>query len=62
MFVMGSITIKILIQSVNIGQIAKKTIQFHIPGDLFKILNNTPINTQHHTQSDNLYKTWKIRV
>ena len=28
---MGSITIKILVQSVNVGQIAKKTIQVHIP-------------------------------
>ena len=46
--VMGSVTIKILVQSVNVGQIAKKTIQFHIPKDLLKILNDTPTNTQHH--------------
>ena len=47
---MGSITIKILLQSVNVGQIAKKTIQVHIPKDLFKIFNDTPTNTQHHIQ------------
>ena len=47
---MGSITIKILLQSVNVGQIAKKTIQVHIPKDL-KIINDTPTNTQQHTQS-----------
>ena len=35
---MGSITIKILLQSANVGQIAKKTIQFHIPKDLLKFL------------------------
>ena len=44
---MGSVTIKILVQSVNVGQIAKKTIQFHIPKDLLKILNDTPTNTQY---------------
>ena len=48
---MGNITIKILLQSVNVGQIAKKTIQVHIPKDLLKIINDTPTNTQHHTQS-----------
>ena len=48
---MGSVTIKILVQSVNVGQIAKKTIQFHIPKDLLKILNDTPTNTPHqHNQ------------
>ena len=47
---MGSVTIKILVQSVNAGQIVKKTIQFYIPKDLFKILNDTPIHTQHQTQ------------
>ena len=35
----------------NVGQIAKKTIQFHIPKDLLKILNDTPTNTQHETKS-----------
>ena len=30
---MSSVTIKILVQSVNVGQVAKKTIQFHIPKD-----------------------------
>ena len=48
---MGSVTIKILLQSANIDQIAKKTIQFHVPKDLLKILNDAPTNTQHHTQS-----------
>ena len=48
---MGSVTIKILVQSVNVGQIAKKSIQFHIPKDLLKTLNDTPTNTQHQTQS-----------
>ena len=47
---MGSVTIKILLQSANVGQIAKKTIQFHIPKDLIKILNDTPTNTQYQTQ------------
>ena len=47
---MGSVTIKILVQSVNVGQIAKKTIQFHIPKNLLKILNDTPTNTQHQKQ------------
>ena len=40
-----------MLQSVNVGQITKKTIQFHIPKDLLKIINDTPTNTQHHTQS-----------
>ena len=57
---MGSITIKILLQSVNVGQIAKKTIQVHIPKDLLKILNDTPTNTQHHTQSEFCAKHGKL--
>ena len=57
---MGSITIKILVQSVNVGQITKKTIQLHIPKDLFKILNDTPTNTQHHTQSITCAKHGKL--
>ena len=57
---MGSITIKILLQSANVGQIAKKTIQFHIPKDLLKILNDTPTNTQHHTQSVSCAKHGKL--
>ena len=57
---MGSVTIKILVQSVNVGQIAKKTIQFHIPKDLFKILNDTPTNTQHQTQSTTCTKHGKL--
>ena len=48
---MGSVTIKILVKSINVAQIAKKTIQFHIPKDLLKILNDTPTNTQRQTQS-----------
>ena len=55
----GSVTIKILVQSVNVGQIAKKTIQSHIPKDL-KILNDTPTNTQHHTQSITCAKPGKL--
>ena len=58
---MGSITIKILLQSANVGQIAKKTIQFHIPKDLLKILNDTPTNTQHQTQSKTCAKHGKLR-
>ena len=57
---MGSVTIKILLQSVNVGQIAKKTIQFHIPKDLLKILNDTPTNTQHQTQSITCAKHGKL--
>ena len=57
---MGSVTIKILVQSVNVGQIAKKTIQFHIPKDLLKILNDTPTNTQHETQSITCAKHGKL--
>ena len=57
---MGSITIKILLQSVNVGQIAKKTIQVHIPKDLLKIINDTPTNTQHHTQSEFCAKHGKL--
>ena len=57
---MGSVTIKILVQSVNVGQIAKKTIQFHIPKDLLKILNDTPTNTQHQTQSVTCAKHGKL--
>ena len=57
---MGSVTIKILLQSVNVGQIAKKTIQFHIPKDLLKILNDTPTNTQHQTQSITCTKHGKL--
>ena len=57
---MGSVTIKILVQSVNVGQIAKKTIQFHIPKDLLKILNDTPTNTQHQTQSITCAKHGKL--
>ena len=56
---MGSVTIKILVQSVNVGQIAKKTIQFHIPKDL-KILNDTPTNTPHQTQSATCAKHRKL--
>ena len=44
----------------NVGQIAEKTIQFHIPKDLLKILNNTPTNTQHHTQSITCAKNGKL--
>ena len=43
---MGSVTIEILVQSTNVGQISMETIQFHIPKDLLKILNDTPINSQ----------------
>ena len=57
---MGSITIKILLQSVNVGQIAKKTIQVHIPKDLIKIPNDTPINSQHQTQSITCTKHGKL--
>ena len=57
---MGSATIKILVQSVNVGQIAKKTIQFHVPKDLLKILNDTPTNTQHQTQSITCEKPGKL--
>ena len=57
---MGSVTIKILVQSVNVGQIAKKTIQFNIPKDLLKILNDTPTNTQHQTQSITCAKHGKL--
>ena len=57
---MGSITIKIILQSVNVGQITKKTIQFHIPKDLLKILNDTPTNTQHHTHSEFCAKHGKL--
>ena len=57
---MGSITIKILVQSVDVGQIAKKTIQFHIPKNLLKILNDTPKNTQHQTQSVTCAKHEKL--
>ena len=53
---MGSITIKILLQSVNVGQIAKKTIQVHIPKDLLKIINDTP----QHTQSEVCAKHGKL--
>ena len=56
---MGSVTIKILVQSVNVGQIAKKTIQFHIPKDL-KILHDIPTNTQHGTKSVTCAKHGKI--
>ena len=57
---MGSITIKILVQSMNVGQIAKKTIQVHIPKDLLKIINDTPTNTQQHTQSEFCAKHEKL--
>ena len=57
---MGSVTIKIIVQSVNVGQIAKKTIQFHIPKDLLKILNDTPTNS-HQTQSVTCAKHGKLR-
>ena len=56
---MGSVTIKILVQSVNVGQIAKKTIQLNIPKDLLKILNDTPTNT-HQTQSITCAKHGKL--
>ena len=59
---MGSVTIKILVQSVNAGQIAKKTIQFHIPKDLLKILNDTPTNTKHETKPVACAKHGKYRV
>ena len=59
---MGSVTIKILLQSANVGQIAKKIIQFHIPRDLLKILNDTPTDTQYQTQSKTCAKLGKIRV
>ena len=57
---MGSVTIKILVQSVSVGQIAKKNIQFHIPKDLLKIFNDTPTNTQHQTQSITCEKHGKL--
>ena len=57
---MGSVTIKILVQSMNVGQIVKTTIQFHIPKDLLKILNDTPTNTQHQTQSVTCAKYGKL--
>ena len=57
---MGSVTTKILVQSANVGQIAKKPIQFHIPKNLLKILNDTPTNTQHHTQSITCEKDGKL--
>ena len=57
---MGSITIKILVQSMNVGQIAKKTIQVHIPKDLLKIFNDTPTNTQHPTHSEFCAKHGKL--
>ena len=57
---MGSVTIKILVQSINAGQLAKKTIQFHIPKDLFKILNDTPMGAQHLTQSITCAKCGKL--
>ena len=56
---MGSVTIKILVQAVNVGQIAKKTIQFYIPKDLLKILNDKPTNT-HQTQSLTCEKPGKL--
>ena len=56
----GSVTIKILVQSVNVGQIERKTIQFHIPKDLLRILNGTPPNTQHYTQSITCAKHGKL--
>ena len=59
---MGSITIKILLQAANVGQIAKKTIQFHIPKDLLKIINDTPTNTQHHTQSVSCAEYGKLGI
>ena len=58
---MGSVTIKILVQSVNVGQIAKKTIQFNIPKDLLKLFNDTPTNTQHQTQSITCTKHGKLK-
>ena len=57
---MGSVTIKILVQSVNVGQIAKKTIQFHIPKGLLKIFNDTSTHSQHQTQSINCAKHGKL--
>ena len=57
---MGSVTIKILVQSINVGQIAKKTIQLNIPKYLLKILNDTPTNTQHYTQSITCEKHRKL--
>ena len=44
----------------NVGEIAKKTIQFHIPKDLLKILNDTPTNTQCQTQSITCAKHGKL--
>ena len=57
---MSSVTKEILVQSVNVGQIAKKTIQFHIPKDVLKILNDIPNNTQHETKSVTCAKQGKI--
>ena len=56
---MGSVTIKILIQSMNVGQTVRKNIQINIPKDL-KIHNDTPTNTQHQTQSKTCTKHGKL--
>ena len=58
---MGIVTIKILVQSVNVGQIAKKTIQFHIPKDLLKISQwYTYKYTTSHTQAITCAKHGKL--
>ena len=57
---MGSITIKVLVQSFNAGQIAKKTIQLHIPKDLLKILNDTPTTLTNETKSITCAKGGKL--
>ena len=57
---MGTIIINLLVQSANVGQVAKKTLQFHISKDLLTILNDIPTNTQHHTQSITCAKHGKL--
>ena len=59
---MGSIGIKILVQSLKFGQIAKKTIQLHVPKDLLKILNDTPTTPFNEIKSITCAKGKKIRV
>ena len=57
---MGSITIKVLIQSLNSSQITKKTIQLHIPKDLLKILNDTPTTPLNENKSITCAKGGKL--
>ena len=57
---MSSVTIKVLVQSFNAVQVAKKTIQLYIPKDLLKILNDAPTTPTNETKSVTCAKGGKL--